>query len=456
MANSQDQSVQHKEIEVQTTPRNNSLQQNQHLLDQNDMVIQDQNNHHQYQENHNEQQDFQHQDNSLEMNNFEYKSYLNPDQAKSPSQQQQASAAAPQVIKKKCENCTSGQVAQRLKQQQQEVHKLKIQNDKLLAQLRQMSIQLDETLEKFKVKKNEKPALNQEQTRRDVNESELENAKQQLEFYTKQIAMYANQDQEFSSNRVNQWQQSLKEIDYQLNEAKVFNKNLLYIKREQERTMQSNKESTKIKMLRDETMHLKSLIREARRVLKDNEKGFKKTQEHTEKLKLRHEEVCKQFGVPFAPFESLAKDERIEIKIEDEKDKGKFHVLKINEENIFKLQNHLKIVDDSINASKKQFKVDIKQQQKILDHVSKEKQDIQVQLDRREKELQEAYDSLNNFKAIASNSTSNLNGLKVIEASKPTKSGSLQVIAPYVKKYKVQKNDLKGLPLNDKNQLASR
>ncbi|KAL4505861.1 hypothetical protein ABPG72_013622 [Tetrahymena utriculariae] len=455
MANTQHSAIQHKEIEVQTTPRNNFLQQNQHLLDQNDMIIQDQNKNYQQQENHNGQQDFQNLDNSSDMNNFEYKSYMNPDQAKSPSQQQQASAAA-QVIKKKCENCTSGQVAQRLKQQQQEVHKLKIQNDKLLAQLRQMSTQLDETLEKFKVKKNEKPALNQEYARKDVNESELENAKQQLEFYIKQIAIYGNQDQEFSSNRVNQWQQQLKEIDYQLNEAKVFNKNLLYIKREQERTMQSNKETTKIKMLRDEVMHLKSLIREARRVLKDNEKGFKKTQEHTEKLKLRHEEVCKQFGVPFAPFESLAKDERIEIKIEDEKDKGKFHVLKINEENIFKLQNHLKIIDDSLNTSKKQFKVDIKQQQKILDHISKERQEIQTLLDKREKELQEAYDSLNNFKAIASNSTQNLNGIKVLETSKPTKSGSLQVIAPYVKKYKVQKNDLKGLPLNDKNQLASR
>lgn len=57
--------------------------------------------------------------------------------------------------------------------------------------------------------------------------------------------------------------------------------------------MQSNKEGTKLKMLRDEVMHLKSLIREARRVCKDNEKGFKKTQEQTENLKLWHEEVCK-------------------------------------------------------------------------------------------------------------------------------------------------------------------
>lgn len=47
-----------------------------------------------------------------------------------------------------------------------------------------MSIKLDETLEKVKLRNYEKPSVNSESSR-EVNEKELENAKQQIEFYNK-------------------------------------------------------------------------------------------------------------------------------------------------------------------------------------------------------------------------------------------------------------------------------
>lgn len=78
------------------------------------------------------------------------------------------------------------------------------------------------------------------------------------------------------------------QMEMKLDEAKALNKNLLGLKREQERVMISDKDSLKLRLLRDEVSLLKSLVREARRVFHENEKGFKKTQEHIEKLKLRH------------------------------------------------------------------------------------------------------------------------------------------------------------------------
>lgn len=90
------------------------------------------------------------------------------------------------------------------------------------------------------------------------------------------------------SLRMGQWFSQQRELEMKLDDAKYLNKNLLSLKREQERVMVSNRDTVRLKLLRDEVSLLKSLVREARRLFKENEKCFKKTQEHIEKLKQRH------------------------------------------------------------------------------------------------------------------------------------------------------------------------
>jgi len=82
-----------------------------------------------------------------------------------------------------------------------------------------------------------------------------------------------------------QWHSAVKEIETELADCKILNKNLLYIKREQERTMMQNKDAGRLKILRDDVILHKNLLRDAQKVARENEKGFKKTQEHTNKLK---------------------------------------------------------------------------------------------------------------------------------------------------------------------------
>ena len=92
----------------------------------------------------------------------------------------------------------------------------------------------------------------------------------------------------YSSLRMGQWNSAVIEIDNELADCKILNKNLIYIKREQERTMMHNKDVGRLKILRDDIILQKSLLRDAQKIARENEKGFKKTQEHTNKLKQRH------------------------------------------------------------------------------------------------------------------------------------------------------------------------
>jgi len=52
-----------------------------------------------------------------------------------------------------------------------EVALLKVQNDRLINNLREMSIKLDETLEKVKLRNYEKPSVNSESSRGKLGES---------------------------------------------------------------------------------------------------------------------------------------------------------------------------------------------------------------------------------------------------------------------------------------------
>jgi len=60
-----------------------------------------------------------------------------------------------------------------------------------------------------------------------------------------------------------QWHSAVKEIENELADCKILNKNLLYIKREQERTMMQNKDVGKLKILRDDVLLQKNLLRDA-------------------------------------------------------------------------------------------------------------------------------------------------------------------------------------------------
>ena len=70
--------------------------------------------------------------------------------------------------------------------------KLKIQNEKLRSQLKELSYKLTETLEKVKNKKN--PDRGATEFRDDTLRKELDNANKQLQYYQKEIEKFKNQD----------------------------------------------------------------------------------------------------------------------------------------------------------------------------------------------------------------------------------------------------------------------
>jgi len=182
------------------------------------------------------------------------------------------------------------------------VGKLKKQNETLRVQLRELSEKLSDVLEKTKVKtkvKEDRPG----EFKEDTLIKELENSKQQLSFYKKEMQNLKNRIEVVSGeDRLIKLEVVLKQRDQMIEDLGIETKNLQKINRDQEREISMYHKGLgyeqKVNSANEEIASLREKVRDVQGVSRNNEKNFKKQQEFLTNLNHQYTLVCEKLGIP--------------------------------------------------------------------------------------------------------------------------------------------------------------
>ncbi|EAS07117.1 hypothetical protein TTHERM_00683230 (macronuclear) [Tetrahymena thermophila SB210] len=194
---------------------------------------------------------------------------------------------------KKCSNCHTKD--EKTAQIQKELLKHKLENDALISKLKQLSEESKKIIDTIVVPKLAKPT-NQEQ-QEGVVKKELENAKKQMEFYEKRIKQMEKAQESQSFDAYTKTVEDLKQLESDIEKAKVKNQELKSKQREQEKILQSDQPITSRNDMRKEIELLMSKLNYEQKVIEKKKENRDKIMKKIDETETKYKELCQKNNV---------------------------------------------------------------------------------------------------------------------------------------------------------------